>query len=790
MAMGPSSPGSFPDDDRSSADWGVEQEAHEQIRDIVHATDRSETETIRALLEFGTEQLGVERGLLTRIRPGPGTVEVAESTGTVPEALSGTLALSNTFCRRVIAGGEVFGVYDAQVESERSDPACEVHGLECYIGEKVLTGGELYGTACFVDTTPREEPFSEHEIALVRLIARCIGQQLDAPASASDQASRATLQQDRALLRQVEKVARVGGWALDLATQELTATREVYRIHEVPPETSSEPEEAIQFYAPEARPRLREALNQCIEEGIPYDLELPFDTANGTRRWVRTRGERLTDEEGAPVAVIGTIQDVTEWRELRERLRGQRDLLQSINENVSEGIYRARPGEGFLYANQALADMFGYDTVEEIQACAPEGLYANPERRGALLQADEQADRGTREVEFQRKDGTTFPGRLSGTVVRDESGDIAYVDGVITDLTEVKQQQRELRLLKKVVEQVDEAVLITEGAPLDPPGPRIEYVNPGFTAMTGYEPEEGQGESPRLLQGANMEPAVLRRLRARLDAEEQFEGETINYRKDGTPYVSQWTITPVRDDDGTVTHWASIQRDVTEKRLVWKKLLDVQNEERRRIDQEMHDHMGGLLASLQMKVELARMSSDTDEGDAHLNEVEDLVQELASVARTISRQLNPQILRENGLYEALGQLKTTVEDDVHVDVTYDVDRDQEMASVVVQTAFRVVQEALLNVVEHAETDKARVTVERTSENLHVSVEDAGRGFDPDRMEDSSPSLGLNGVREAVERLGGTFALEAAAGDGTCVRATLPIHIAPLPEQGSGDRFEF
>lgn len=763
-----------------------EERPDTQVRDIVRSGS-SPDETIRVLLHFGAEQLGVDEGLLTRIKPGPGTLDVVESSGGGSKALSGTKALSNTFCRRVISGGEVFGVHDAEAEGEGGDPASERHDLQCYIGEKVLTGGELYGTACFVGTSPREEPFSEAEIALVRLIARCIGQQLSRQEGGTASPSRATLREDRALLRRVEQVAEIGGWKIDLATRKMAWTNQVYRIHQVSLDYVPEVDAALQFYASEGRPRLQEALNRCIEEGVPYDLELPFDTAEGTRRWVRTRGERITDEDGTPVAVVGTIQDVTEWRELRERFREQRNLLQSINENVSEGIYRFRPGEGVVYANQALVDMFGYETAEDLKTLDPGVLYAEAERHGELTLVAEQTEKqNTREVEFQRADGSTFPGRISGTVVRDESGEIAYIDGVITDLTEKKEQQRELRLLQKVVEQADEAILITEGEPLDPPGPRIEYVNSGFTEITGYDMEEVEGESPRFLQGEETDPAVLRRLRACLAAEEQFEGETINYQKDGTPYVNRWTIMPVEDEEGRVTHWASIQRDVTADRRMWKKLLDVQNEERRRIDQEIHDHMGGLLASLQMQVELARMNAEDDQLSAQLEEVEGLVQELSRATRTISRQLNPRILQERGLCEALARLKDDFEE-VNVDVDCGIDTDQNMASVVTETVFRIVQEALLNVVEHADTDAAWVAVDRTAETLHVEVVDEGVGFDPATLDEQSLSLGLNGVRDAVERLDGTLTVEASSGNGTRVAATLPAHIAPLPAQQAPGR---
>ncbi len=120
-------------------------------------------------------------------------------------------------------------------------------------------------------------------------------------------------------------------------------------------------------------------------------------------------------------------------------------------------------------------------------------------------------------------------------------------------------------LLQAAVEASGEAILITS-AELDEPGPRIEYANPAFTDMTGYELAEVLGRSPRFLQGPRTDRAVLDRLRASLQAGEPARGEAVNYRKDGSTYMVEWLITPVRCGDGQITHWVSAQRDVTDRR--------------------------------------------------------------------------------------------------------------------------------------------------------------------------------------------------------------------------------
>jgi PAS domain S-box-containing protein len=123
----------------------------------------------------------------------------------------------------------------------------------------------------------------------------------------------------------------------------------------------------------------------------------------------------------------------------------------------------------------------------------------------------------------------------------------------------------DLGALFAAVEASGEAILITS-ADLDEPGPRIEYVNPAFTRMTGYAAREVVGRTPRLLQGPGTEGAVIERMRAALRAGEGFQGEALNYRKDGSTYMVEWLITPVREDDGRITHWVSAQRDVIDRR--------------------------------------------------------------------------------------------------------------------------------------------------------------------------------------------------------------------------------
>ena len=131
-----------------------------------------------------------------------------------------------------------------------------------------------------------------------------------------------------------------------------------------------------------------------------------------------------------------------------------------------------------------------------------------------------------------------------------------------------------LKLLETAVGQAKEAVLITS-ARLDPPGPQILFVNPAFSEMTGYSQEEVLGKTPRILQGPKSDRAMLQRLREALGRGEPFSGETINYRKDGGEYYVEWDITPIRNSNGQIHHFLSIQRNVTERKLAENRLREL-----------------------------------------------------------------------------------------------------------------------------------------------------------------------------------------------------------------------
>ncbi len=151
---------------------------------------------------------------------------------------------------------------------------------------------------------------------------------------------------------------------------------------------------------------------------------------------------------------------------------------------------------------------------------------------------------------------------------------VEFVQELVEEKDEAEQQ---LKLLENAVRSDYDSILITT-LDLEKPGPKIVYVNDGFTRMTGYSKEEVLGKTPRVLQGPKTDRKVLDTLKKRLKQGQAFFGHTVNYKKNGTEFIIQWDIHPLTNKKGEVTHWVSYQHDITERKRSEKKIVDSQIE--------------------------------------------------------------------------------------------------------------------------------------------------------------------------------------------------------------------
>ncbi|NET32761.1 MAG: PAS domain S-box protein [Cyanothece sp. SIO1E1] len=229
--------------------------------------------------------------------------------------------------------------------------------------------------------------------------------------------------------------------------------------------------------------------------------------------------------------------------------------------------------------NPAAEQMFGWTEADVINRPSLIGL-DNPQVDYSALQASILQGTTYSRLEFsqQKQDGTLIDIIFSAAPLVDSYGQINGIVAVIADVTEKNRQAEQVRLLQSVVVNTNDAVIITEAEPIDEPGPRIIYVNEAFTHITGYQPEEVLGKTPRILQGPRTDQAELHKVRTALSSWEPVTIEVVNYRKDGSEFWNEFSLVPVADTQGWYTHWIAVQRDTTGRKRVEQALR--QSEER------------------------------------------------------------------------------------------------------------------------------------------------------------------------------------------------------------------
>ncbi|HBB34853.1 MAG TPA: histidine kinase [Cyanobacteria bacterium UBA8803] len=267
--------------------------------------------------------------------------------------------------------------------------------------------------------------------------------------------------------------------------------------------------------------------------------------------------------------------------ELRSAIVGivlrKADELAKVNQQLTLALSAAQMGiwDWDLLTNQITwssghEQLFGlapgtFDgTYEAFAAC----VY--PEDRETIALAVEQARLKRQDYQHQFRvvwtDGSIHWIEGKGKFFYDTDGKAVRMLGTVVEISDRKAREAQLRLLESVVVTTNDAVLITEAEPIDEPGPRIIYVNPAFTRMTGYTLEEVVGKTPRILQGEKTDPTVLARIRTALQNWQSVRVDLINYRKDGSLFWVEVSIVPVADETGWYTNWVAVQRDITQRK--------------------------------------------------------------------------------------------------------------------------------------------------------------------------------------------------------------------------------
>jgi signal transduction histidine kinase/ligand-binding sensor domain-containing protein len=215
-------------------------------------------------------------------------------------------------------------------------------------------------------------------------------------------------------------------------------------------------------------------------------------------------------------------------------------------------------------------------------------------------------------------------------------------------------------------------------------------------------------------------------------------------------------------------------------RRLTRRLEAVKEDERKHLARELHDEMGPTLTAVIINLQLMAENHDPDRTSQKIADTVDLVDRMIQRIRDLSLDLRPPLLDELGLVAALGGYIEGLARRAGVDIEVS-GKAEGLPPEIEITAFRLVQEAVTNVIRHADAKRATVAVDQRDGKLELAIRDDGSGFDvPDAMDRaaSGTALGLLGMQERVQILGGEIEIDSGPGKGTGIRISLPVEDRP------------
>ena len=296
---------------------------------------------------------------------------------------------------------------------------------------------------------------------------------------------------------------------------------------------------------------------RCLAGATEKCEEERFERADGQVDWIRWEVRPWHQADGSIGGLMMFSENITPRKHAAEALRQSEARYHALFDYAPDGILISSPDNIYLDGNASMCRMLGY-TREEFVGLHATDIVAPAEviKIQSAVSAIRSHAEYHHEWQFRRKDGTLFPVDVIATLMPDGN-----MLGLIRDVTERREREATLHLRETALAEVSQGVLISDDHRI------IIYANSAFTVITGYAAADILGRNCSLLQGPETDPKTVRRIRESLTAERPFEGEILNYRKDGTPFWNELSISPIPGKNGGPTRFVGIQRDITERKL-------------------------------------------------------------------------------------------------------------------------------------------------------------------------------------------------------------------------------
>ncbi len=481
------------------------------------------------------------------------------------------------------------------------------------------------------------------------------------------------------------------------------------------------------------------------------------------------RDERLLD---AMASVGVQLSRVAERERAQTALRRSEKRYRRLFETSQEGIVIQAADWTDTDLNPATLDILGYDR-DELIGRNPTDLFVNLEQYQQAQQLiKEQGYFQNLEFKLRRRDGEVIVCEATSTMQRGIADDSEAFYTIFRDITERKRMQEALKESEKryrrLFEESRDAVVLTT------PDGSIVDVNSATEELFGYSRDELLRMDAAELYA---DPSVRsRRIVPQLkggSSSHLLEAEMRH--RDGHTFPATASVTVHQDQEGQPELIQALVRDVTEWRRLQAEMLEIQDEERQRLSQELHDGVCSILTGAALLTSsLAKKARTNEQIDPEdLDRATDLIKEASDEARAISHGLRPVGL-ERGLLSALEDLTSKTEVRGELDCSFEVSGlVPELSEDTATHLYRITQEALNNAIKHAEAQHIWVKLGIDDEEaLTLTVRDDGQGY-PDAAS-GGEELGARTMRYRTDLINASLTIEEAPDGGTLVRCRLPL----------------
>jgi two-component system cell cycle sensor histidine kinase/response regulator CckA len=295
--------------------------------------------------------------------------------------------------------------------------------------------------------------------------ARDITARLEAERAAAE--SFRALQESQMLARIAGAAARLGGWAVDVVNGTVTWSDEVCALHDVPPGFRPSLASAIDYYAPEHRAAITQAVAECIEHGTPYDLELELISAKQRRFWARAIGDAVRDDTGRVVKIHGAFQDISASRHAMDAVRLSEERFRLLSKASHDAVWDWDVLTNDLWWNDGVTTLFGYprDEIEPTAQFWLDRIHPDDiEATNASLQLaiDGGAEGWSGEYRFLHRNGGYVAVIDHGYIQRDAAGVALRMIGGMKDLTARKRDEERIAEQAALLDHARDAIVVRD----------------------------------------------------------------------------------------------------------------------------------------------------------------------------------------------------------------------------------------------------------------------------------------------------------------------------------------